>query len=189
MAVVAIYDACVLHAAPIRDLLLRLAVAGAVRARWSEQILDECFASIHRVRPDLPADRLARTRVLINSAVPDCLVTGYEALVEGLNLPDAGDRHVLAAGVRAGAQVIVTFNLNHFPKAGLSRFGIDARHPDDFVLALLDVAPGVVCAAVQEQAAALRNPPRTPGQLLETLEGCGLPRAVARLRLSLGRAI
>ena len=98
MPLVAVYDACVLHPAPIRDLLLRLAAAGVVRARWSEQILDECFASIRRVRPDLPPERLARTRALVNSAVADCLVSGYETLIEGLDLPDVDDRHVLAAG-------------------------------------------------------------------------------------------
>ncbi len=182
MPLVAVYDACVLHPAPIRDLLLRLAVAGVVQARWSEQILDECFASIRRVRPDLPPERLARTRALVNRAVADCLVSGYETLIDGLNLPDRDDRHVLAAGIRTGAQVIVTFNLTDFPVDELSRFGIEARHPDEFVLEILDLAPGAVCAAVKDQAAALKNPPTTLEQLLLTLQTVGLPQSVARLR-------
>jgi hypothetical protein len=45
MAFVVIYDACVLYPAPLRDLLVRLANTGIVRARWSELILDECFRS------------------------------------------------------------------------------------------------------------------------------------------------
>ena len=182
MPLIAVYDACVLHSAPVRDLLLRLAVAGIVRARWSERILDECFESIRRVRPDLPPERLARTRDLINRAVPDCLIGGYERLVKGLSLPDPDDRHVLAAGIRARAQVIVTFNLADFPESELARFGIVARHPDEFVSGLLDVDPDGVCTAVREQASALRNPPQSVAQLLDTLHVCGLPRSAARLR-------
>jgi hypothetical protein len=186
MPLIAVYDACVLHSAPVRDLLLRLAVAGVVRARWTERILDECFASIGRVRPDLPPERLARTRALINRAVPDCLTCGYEKLIKSLLLPDPDDRHVLAAGIRARAQVIVTFNLSDFPESELARFGIEARHPDGFVIGLLDVEPEAVCVAVREQAAALRNPPQSISQLLDTLQACGLPRSVARLRELLG---
>src|SRR5690606_23517778 len=78
MAFVVIYDASVLYPAPVRDLLLRLAQAGLFQARWSEHILDECFAALSRQRPDLPADWLIRTRELIATAVPDCLVEGYE---------------------------------------------------------------------------------------------------------------
>jgi len=39
----------------------------------------------------------------MNSAVRDCLVEGYEPLIEGLKLPDADDRHVLAAAIKVGA--------------------------------------------------------------------------------------
>jgi predicted nucleic acid-binding protein len=182
MAPIAILDACVLHSAPVRDLLLRLAVAGVFRARWTERILDECFESIRRVRPDLAPERLVRTRDLLNRAVPDCRVTGFERLVKGLSLPDPDDRHVLAAAIRARADVIVTFNLSDFPVGELSRFGVEARHPDEFVLGLLDLDPQTVCTAVREQAAALRNPPQSIVNLLDTLHACGLPQSVSQLR-------
>jgi predicted nucleic acid-binding protein len=142
MAFTVIYDACVLFPAPLRDLLIRLGYAGLVHARWTEQILDECFASLKARRPDLTEASLQRTRTLMNAAVRDSLVTGYEPLIEGLRLPDADDRHVLAAAIRAGAQVIVTSNLKDFPANGLLPFGIEARSPDDFVLQLLELAPG-----------------------------------------------
>jgi hypothetical protein len=32
----------------------------------------------------------------MRQAVPDCIVTGFEALIEGLDLPDQDDRHDLA---------------------------------------------------------------------------------------------
>jgi hypothetical protein len=115
MAFVVIYDACVLYPAPLRDLLLRMAAKGLVRARWTDQILDECFRNILINRPDLNEASLQRTRDLMNRAIPDVLVTGFEGLIAGLDLPDADDRHVLAAAISAGAQVIVTVNLDDFP--------------------------------------------------------------------------
>ena len=78
MAFTVVYDACVLYPAPLRDLLVRIANTGLVRARWTEQILNECFDSILAQRPDLDPNALARTRQLMTAAVPDCLVNGYE---------------------------------------------------------------------------------------------------------------
>jgi len=186
MAFVVLYDACVLFPAPLRDILLRIAVTGIVRARWTERILDECFRNISEQRPDLKPNALTRTRKLMNEAVPDCLVEGFEDLVEGLRLPDPNDRHVLAAAIRAGAQAIVTFNLRDFPRDHLAPFWVEAIHPDDFVVDLLDLAPGVVTNVVAEQAAALRNPPRTIAEMLDTLRDQGLPQAVAKLRALFG---
>jgi predicted nucleic acid-binding protein len=110
VAFVVVYDACVLYPASVRDLLIRLARTGLFRARWTERILDECFRSIVVGRPDLEG-KLDRTRRLMEAAVPDALVSGFESLAEKLTLPDADDRHVLAAAIRSGAQVIVTANL------------------------------------------------------------------------------
>lgn len=115
MAFDATYDACVLHPAGLRDLLVRLATTGMFRAHWSADILDEMVRSILRRRPDLTEAQLARTRQLMCDAVPDCLTTGYEELIDGLHLPDPDDRHVLAAAIRSGSQVTVTENLSDFP--------------------------------------------------------------------------
>lgn len=182
MALVVVYDACVLFPAPLRDLLLRLAAAGLVQAKWTEQILDECFSNLKAARPDLKDEALARTRSLMNQAVRDCLVTGYEHAVEGITLPDPDDRHVAAAAVRCAAQVIVTSNLKDFPAEVLRPLGLEAQSPDDFVLELIDQAPGAVCLVVARQAESLKNPPHTLEQLLDTLLTNGLARSVAKLK-------
>ena len=83
MAFVVIYDACVLYPAQLRDLLVRIANTGIVRARWSEEILDECFRSIKENRADLSDAALSRTRALMREAVPDWLVTGMSISSKG----------------------------------------------------------------------------------------------------------
>ncbi len=107
MAVV-IYDASVLHPSTLRDLLIRIAQYGLVQAKWTDAILDETFRSIARRLPELSHERLHRTRQLMCTAVRDCLVVGYEPLIEAVELPDSNDRHVLAAAIKARAQIIVT---------------------------------------------------------------------------------
>src|SRR5262249_27249287 len=102
--------------------------------------------------------------------------------IDSLVLPDPNDRHVLAAAIRANAQVIVTCNLKDFPGETLSRLDIEAQHPDDFFISLFAVAPGLVCTAVKRQREGLRNPPKTAEELLVTLESQGLTQAVSRLR-------
>jgi hypothetical protein len=89
--VTAVYDANILYPAPLRDLFIRLAQAGLVRARWTETIHDEWLRNVLKNNPQLLPDRLARTRTLMNEAVRDCLVTGYEELIDSLTLPDPDD--------------------------------------------------------------------------------------------------
>lgn len=180
--VVAVYDACVLWPPALRDLLVRLAITGCVRARWSERILDETFLAIRTKRADLDPVALARTRRLLATAVRDASVEGYEPRMAGLELPDPDDRHVLAAALHGGATVIVTFNLADFPAATLSTHGIEARHPDDFVLDILDISAAPVLTVLHQQASALRSPPRSVEDVVTRLERSGLVRSMARIR-------
>ena len=84
-----IYDACVLYPAPLRDLLMRLALTDLYRARWTDMIHDEWTRNVLKQRPDLKAEDLQRTRSLMNSHVRDSLVTGFEHLIPSDELPDA----------------------------------------------------------------------------------------------------
>lgn len=186
MPIIVVYDACVLHPAPLRDLLVRLGREHLCQVKWTRRILDECFHSILRGRPDLSAKQLARSRMLLESALMDGEVTDSEYLIETLtDMPDPADRHVVAAAVRCGAQVIVTRNLKDFPSRVLGLHGMRALSPDEFVLALLDLDLEAVVQVVRAQASALRHPPLRPAEILDRLHLNGLPRSVARLRGSL----
>lgn len=88
---------------------------------------------------------------------------------------------MLAAAIYGGAGLIVTFNLRDFPASVLGGYSVEAVHPDDFITGLWNESPDAVLDAVRRQRASLRNPPRTAGELLNTLEQCGLAATVALL--------
>lgn len=177
----AVYDACVLYPAPLRDFLMWLGLSGRFRARWSPQIHEEWKSSLLRDRQDLTVEQLNRTSDLMDKAIPDALVTGHETLVESLRLPDPGDRHVLAAAIRCGASVIVTFNEKDFPSEALEPFGIEAQHPDLFIDNLFDLDQAAVVTAAQRQRAQLKHPPMTVDAYLDVLLKQGLAQTTQAL--------
>lgn len=179
---IALYDANVLYPSPLRDFLIRVAIEELVVARWSERILDEVFRSIARDRPDLSADRLVRTRQRMCNAVLDCIVCDFESLESLITLPDPDDRHVVSAAIRAGASVIVTFNLRDFPEAELARHGLVAVHPDVFAMELLAGNRAGVLDVLTSQATDLKNPPRATMDVVASLERCGLMQFGAAIR-------
>ena len=182
MAYTAIYDACVLFPAPLRDLLLQLATTGLFRARWTERIQQEWIRALLERRKDLTPEQLDRTRAMMEAAVPDCLITGYEPLEAAVELPDPDDRHVLAAAIRGQAAVIVTSNLKDFPPEHLARWDIEAQHPDEFIRHAFDLHPGTVVASVRACRLRLNHPPMTAADLLDVYLQLGLTSTVAALQ-------
>jgi len=170
----AVYDACVLYPAPMRDVLMTLAHRGLVRARWSEEILEEWVSNLLKNRPDLTRERLERTRDKMIEAIPDSLVKVSPTLLSQLELPDPDDRHVLAAAIQAKAQVIVTLNSKDFPSKVLTQFGVEKRTPDAFIADLCGHDLAAVIGSLRQQRERLKNPPHSVDEFLETLRRQGL---------------
>src|SRR5437763_1868583 len=105
---VALLDACVLYPPAIRDIFLWLAAEVVYSPRWTDAIHEEWIANLLQNRPDLFRNKLERTRRLMNQVDPECLVSEYDQYTEELQLPDPNDRHVLAAAIKAKADIIVT---------------------------------------------------------------------------------
>ncbi|MEA5446808.1 PIN domain-containing protein [Gammaproteobacteria bacterium AB-CW1] len=180
MRLVVVYDACVLYPAPLRDFLIRLAGTGLFAAKWTDRIHDEWIHSLLMKRPDLES-RLSRTRELMNTAVPDSLVTGYEEYIDLVELPDPDDRHVVAAAIRSSAQIIVTTNLKDFPESALQAHDLEAVHPDEFSIMQMDLNEGQVVRLAHHHRMALKNPPKSPEEYLDTLRSQGLVATADRL--------
>ena len=179
---VALLDANVLYPAGLRDFLLRLADQYLYAPLWSADIHAEWIGSILTDRPDLTAPVLERTRAVMDRHFPDAVVTGYSERAAGLDLPDPGDLHVLAAAIEGGADLIVTRNLRDFPVDYLAPYSLTAQHPDAFIAELVDADPEAALAAVRGHRAALRDPPRTANEHLVALERLGLIQTASLIR-------
>jgi predicted nucleic acid-binding protein len=180
----ALLDSCVLVPNALCDSLLRFAEAGFYRPLWSRRILDEVLGAVCAIHPDIDATRIRRRLHAMSAAFADADVIGWEAIAAGLDLPDPDDRHVLAAAIAGGAQSLVTFNLKDFPTEPLSPTGIEARHPDEFLLDQLDLFPSAALEVLINQASDMYKPASDLAGLLNRLERCGVPdfaEAVRRL--------
>jgi hypothetical protein len=178
----AFLDANALYPAELRNLLMRLALAEAYRPLWSDRVQKEWTEALGRDRPDLPREKIERVRALMEQHIPDATVEDFDTLVGQLNLPDDGDRHVLAAAIKGDAEILVTANLRHFPAPALVPYGIEALHPDEFVLRLIERVPARVLAAARDHRRSLKNPPKSVEEYLAALERLGLAGTVAALR-------
>ncbi|GLY48400.1 PIN domain-containing protein [Lentzea sp. NBRC 102530] len=163
-------DTCVLLKPYLCDTLLTISECGVYRPLWSTDVLAELDrnlrkrgASEHQV-----AHRLGQMR----RHFPDAEVTGYQHLVEAME-NDPKDRHVLAAAVCGGAELLITENLKDFPAAAVSSFDIEVLHQDEFLLDQLDLAPELVIAALRRQVSRYRRAPRTVDDLLDILANEG----------------
>lgn len=163
---VVLYDSCVLYSAYLRDVLVTLAHKELFKAKWTHQINEEWIRNLLNNRPEIAEDKLKRTANEMNN-LPDCIVSNYEDLIERLNLPDPNDRHILAAAIKSGSQVIVTYNLADFPEAELQKYNIEAQHPNEFIDNLINLSPQEVLGAVLEIKSRLRNPPKSINELIE----------------------
>ncbi len=140
----ALIDANVIYGQTPRNLLMYLGLTQAVHLPWTEVILDECFDNLAANRPDIDPAKLARTRALMLMHQPRAMIEGYKHLIEDLSLPDAENRHVLAAAIHADIDLIVTNNIKDFPAQALALHGIERVRPDGLIHLLLDLAPGRV---------------------------------------------
>ncbi len=178
---VVVLDANVLFPFRKRDVLLRFCQAGLFRARWSEEILDEWTRSLLALKPQL-VDSIQAQLEAMRRAFPEASVTGHEPLIEALALPDADDRHVLAAAIRCGAQLIITDNLKDFPEDTLSEFAIEAIDADEFLSRTFDLYPEAAIEALKMMRQSYRNPPFSQSEFVFDLTAKGLPKLASRLR-------
>lgn len=172
----AFLDACVMVPIALADTLLRLAEAELYRPLWSDRVLDEVVDAIEAIHPDLPPGSARSRTDAMQAAFADACVTVWENLVAGISLPDADDRHVVAAALQGRADMIVTANLQDFPTEVLEPLGLEVQHPDEFLLNQLDLEPDITIATLHRQAAATQSPSITAKALLERLSRCGVPQ-------------
>jgi predicted nucleic acid-binding protein len=163
-------DTCVLLKPYLCDTLLTISECGVYRPLWSSDVLVELDRNLRK--RGASEQQVAHRLDQMQRHFPDAEVTGYRHLIGAME-NDPKDRHVLAAAVWGGAEVLVTENLKDFPEAAVGRFGIDVLHQDEFLLDQLDLAPELVLAALRRQVSRYRQAPRSVDDLLEILANEG----------------
>lgn len=179
----ALLDACVLHPMAAADALMSLAAAGIYAAKWTRKIEAEWINSIEARRPDLKG-RLDNRRDHMREAVPDWEIEegAWQSLIGGLQLPDPGDVHVLAAALAGHADCIVTANVRDFPIEVVGALGVEIIHPDQFIVAQWDLDQLVAVAAFKRMRARWKKPDTSAEDFAAAMERAGLPAAAQRLR-------
>ncbi len=136
-------DACVLANIAVCDLLLRLAEKPRLFLPvWSSKIMEET-RNTQTNKLGWPVHIVESYHTEILRSFPDAWVDDYEHLLPVMT-NDEKDRHVLAATVRSGATVLVTFNLKDFPNEALEPWRVDVCHPQDYLLTLYSMSPEIV---------------------------------------------
>lgn len=159
-----ILDANVLYPFTVRDTLLRATALGLYQAYWSDFILDEVERNLTK-NGVMDAQKAQQLRGAMTDAFPEAAVSGFEALIDAMPNDDK-DRHVAAAAVKAGAQVIVTNNVKDFEQLP---DGIEVQTADEFLSNLYDLDPETMHSLVKDQAEALKKPPVSHQELVEGL--------------------
>lgn len=167
-----VLDTNVIYPLWTRDLLMWFAFYELFTPKWSSNIFSEWIKVMKRKGV---SDKEAHKRAsMMNQAFPDAKVKNYEALIDGLNLPDQDDRHVLAAAIKTNANLIVTNNLKDFPKTYLSTFGLSAKSADDFLTDIIDLNPEISVQAFRKLVLNKKKPPYDEFDVLEILRNNGL---------------
>jgi predicted nucleic acid-binding protein len=174
-------DANVLHAAAVRDFLLRLGEAGVVDVRWSGAVLDETRRSLEG--RGFPAHKVDRLIDALRTAFPEAEVHDFEELIPEMDCSDRNDRHVLAAAVAGEADFLVTDNTDDFPIDTGERYDVAIMTGDEVAASLVRADPQMAARVGRAQIADLTNPPSTENEFLERLA-----RTAPRFAIALGAA-
>jgi predicted nucleic acid-binding protein len=175
----ALFDTNVLFGFHLNDVILGMAERGLFRPLWSEEILAELSGNL--IEQGLPKANAERRINAMRRVFPDATVRGYEDLTGNMT-NDPKDRHVLAAGIRANCEVLVTFNLKDFPEDSVAAYDIEIVHPDKFLLDQLDLYPGPTVGVLRQLIADYSNPTLQMEDLLVRLADAGVPEFASAVR-------
>jgi predicted nucleic acid-binding protein len=169
-----VLDACVLANFSLCDTLLRLAEPPWLfEPKWSDEIIRETTRKLE-LKLEWPNSLTAHFEKELRAHFKEAWISGYESLIPRMT-NDEKDRHVAAAAVHSGAEIILTLNLRHFRPKHLATWGVRALRPQSFLIEILLKKQAVVLAKLEQQAA---DRGRSLSQLL-TLLNATVPDFVA----------
>lgn len=142
-------DSCVLANYPVCNLFLRLAEKPRmILPKWTEDILEEVHRT-HTEKLGWDKDLADSFQNAVKEAFPEAMINDYHPLIPAMTNQEK-DRHVLAAAVREKLDIIITFNLRDFKKEHLEKWGINAMHPQEYLITLYEMNPAGVMSRITD---------------------------------------
>jgi predicted nucleic acid-binding protein len=175
-------DANIFYSILMTDLVLSLGEAGLYRPRWTDEIHEEWIRSVLRDQPQRTREQLERRRALMDRAIDHDLIENYQRHIVDINIPDPNDRHVLAAAIEAGAEILLTYNLRDFPNSKVAMYGVTVIHPDNLLGELIAEESKTVLSVIEEMRLKRQRPEISQLQLLESFSRLNIPGFVGMLR-------
>lgn len=179
----AVLDACILYPVQLRDVLLSIASEGCFEPHWSGQINDEWKRNLLENRKDLKPQQLEKTIFTMNEVFEGACLSGFEGLIDKIELPDLDDRHVVAAAIHSKSNYVITNNLKDFPADKLKSWSLIAISPDDFIEELIEVDDlfELIIKALAAQRARMKKDPIDANEFVDGIKKQGLTKLAARL--------
>lgn len=178
-----VLDTNVLYPIVIRDIIFWFAHYDMFTIKWSKHIFDE-WEKVMRQK-GISDEEITKRIGNAARAFPDAMVENYEPLIDGIELPDENDRHVLAAAIKTNANVIVTNDLKDFPKEYLAKYSLNVMNPDDFLADVIDLEAELAVIAFKEMVLYRTNPDMDEYQVLDSLRKNGLNKTADYLHSQL----
>lgn len=151
-------DANVLYSRVLRDYLVYAADEGVISIRWSQAILNEVVKHLQANNSTFDDEQAELLIRLLNDVYPEAEVeptTSARRKVNGLDLPDEDDRHVLVAAVAAHADILCTNNVKDFPPEVMASLGIELLTADALLSRLVTMYPSRMMDAHRTTVASL----------------------------------
>ncbi|MBB1571154.1 MAG: PIN domain-containing protein [Propionibacteriaceae bacterium] len=175
-------DACVLVPITLTNVLLTAAEDSLLQPHWSPEVLEEAIIAINEIRPHLNETQIHRRFSAMDAAFPGASVAGDPSRLDHREFPDPDDRHVVAAAMAAGVEIIVTANIRDFPTTLMNTLGLIVMSPDELLLKLLAENKTAVLEVMLKVASTLRSPQQSIEELLVALKRAGAPSFAEKAR-------
>jgi len=172
-------DTNILYGGALRDILIDMAIAGAIELRWSPTVLDELCIALVRNREDYTQAKALKLVAAMTEVLPEALVIPPEGGC-GVGLPDVGDEHVVRAAVHGECDLILTFNVKDFPAELVAPVAV--WHPDTFILERVAADPAPVIGIIDQIRRELRSPPLDREVYCDGLARAGLSQTAELMR-------
>jgi hypothetical protein len=165
---------------------MELALKDQYRPKWTERIEKEWTSNLIKNRAGVDPVRIEGTRLLMRELIEDWECSAPSEIENSFSRTSPTDRHVLAAAVQGGCDLLVTANLDDFDPDEAATHGIRIIHPDLFLFEIFSTSDKLLEEVIDSIFSYLENPRPTPQEYCATLMKVNLEQTTELVRKYFG---